>query len=39
LASNIVEHFLNTSFAGGRHSNRIKKIADLESIEHNINNV
>ena len=39
LASNIVEQFLNTSFAGGRHSNRIKKIADLESIAQNINTV
>lgn len=31
LALNIVEVFLNTPFAGGRHSNRLQKISRIES--------
>ncbi len=36
LALNIVDQFLNTSFAGGRHSNRIKKITEVEAKEINV---
>ncbi len=36
LALNIVEQFLKTPFAGGRHSNRVKKIMAMEMQDNSV---